>query len=69
MLILGRSHLERVMQEWIGHYNEVRPHRGLGLRTPIARSDPVDVTAAVYCRARLGGLLREYSRQPALEAA
>ena len=63
MLILGRRHLERVMQEWIAHYNEARPHRGLDLRTPIARSDPVDATAAVHCRTRLGGLLRDYSRQ------
>ena len=36
---------------------------------PIARSDPVDATAAVGCRSRLGGLLQEYSRRPALEAA
>ena len=69
MLILGHRHLERVMQEWITHYNEARPHRALDLRTPIARSDPVDATAPVHCRARLGGLLREYSRQPAKQAA
>lgn len=69
MLIVGRRHLERVTGEWIAHCNEARPHRGLDLRTPIARSDPVDVTAAVHCRTRLGGLLREYSRQPAIEAA
>ena len=55
--------------EWIEHYNQARPHRGLELRTPIARSDPVDATAAVGCRSRLGGLLREYSRHPALQAA
>ena len=69
MLILGRRHLERVMQEWIAHYNEARPHRGLDLRTPIARSDPVDATAAVDFRTRSGGLLREYSRQSAQQAA
>ena len=27
MLILGRQHFDRVMQEWIAHYNEARPHR------------------------------------------
>ena len=69
MLILGRRHLERVMGESIAHYNEARPHRGLDLRTPIARSDPIDATAAVHCRSRLGGLLREYSRETALQAA
>jgi putative transposase len=69
MLILGRRHLERVMREWVAHYNEARPHRGLDLRTPIARSDPVEVMATVYCRSRLGGLLRDYSGQPAQQAA
>lgn len=69
MLILGRRHLERVMREWIDHYNEARPHRGLDLRTPIARSDPVEPTLSVLCRSRLGGLLREYSCQPVLAAA
>lgn len=61
MLILGRRHLERVMNEWIEHYNQARPHRSLDLRTPIARSDPIVTTKAVRCRTRLGGLLRDYS--------
>ena len=69
MLIIGRRHLERVMREWIEHYNESRPHRSLGLKTPVARSDPVLGTTAVRCRTRLGGLLREYSCAPALAAA
>jgi putative transposase len=61
ILIIGRRHLERVIQEWIEHYNAARPHRSLDLRTPIARSDPVPATTAVQCRTRLGGLLRDYS--------
>ena len=69
MLIVGRRHLERAMREWIVHYNEARPHRGLNLRSPIARSDPVEATAAVHCRSRLGGLLRDYSCAPSLPAA
>jgi transposase InsO family protein len=40
LLILNRQHLERVLTEWIEHYNQGRPHRGLDLQTPIARSDP-----------------------------
>jgi len=54
LLILGRRHLEGVLAEWIEHYNTARPHRGLELRTPIARSDPVSPTTEVRCRARLG---------------
>lgn len=65
LLIVGHRHLERVVGAWIEHYNEARPHRSLELKTPIARSDPVNPTAAVRCQARLGGLLRDYSCVPA----
>ncbi len=69
VLILGRRHLERVMADWIEHYNQARPHRGLALRTPIARSDPVGKVGRVVCHQRLGGLLPDYSRGPAAAAA
>ncbi|HEV2036288.1 MAG TPA: integrase core domain-containing protein [Candidatus Dormibacteraeota bacterium] len=36
ILIFGPRHLERVMLEWIEHYNAARPHRSLDLGTPIA---------------------------------
>jgi len=68
LLILNRRHLERVLTVWYEHYNGARPHRGLKLRTPIARSDPVVTSGPVRCEERLGGLLREYSR-PAMPAA
>jgi transposase InsO family protein len=69
ILILGRRHLERVMREWIEHYNQARPHRSLDLRTPIARSDPIVTKTAVHRRTGLGGLLSEYSGMPAAAAA
>jgi putative transposase len=69
LLIVNRKQLERVLGEWIEHYNRARPHRGLELRTPIARSDPVILSGAIRCRARLGGLLREYEREALPTAA
>jgi putative transposase len=69
LLILNRRHLERVLTEWLEHYNQARPHRGLDLHTPIARSDPVVASGPVRCHERLGGLLREYSRAPMPVAA
>ena len=69
ILILGRRHLERVMREWIEHYNQARPHRGLDLRTPIARQNPVVTKTALQRRTRLGGLLSEYSGMPAAAVA
>ncbi len=62
LLILNRGHLERLLTVWFEHYNNARPHRGLELRTPIARSDPVGMSGPVIGEERLGGLVREYSR-------
>ncbi len=64
-VILNRRHLERVLAEWLEHYNSARPHRALGLRTPIARSDPVLTAGPLRCIERLGGLFREYAREQA----
>ena len=69
LLIFNRRQLERVLIEWLEHYNNARPHRGLDLRTPIARSDPVRTSGSVTCHKQLGGLLREYSRATVPAAA
>src|ERR1019366_8958278 len=34
VLIYGPRHLERVLREYVAHYNEERPHRGLRLAVP-----------------------------------
>ena len=69
LLILSRRHLERVMKEWVEHYNRARPHRALSLATPVADPARGSVTAAIPCNERLGGLLHEYSRAAAPAAA
>jgi hypothetical protein len=51
------------------HYNTARPHRALDLQPPIARSDPVVTSGEVICTQHLGGLSREYSREPMPAAA
>jgi hypothetical protein len=64
LLIWGVRHLERVLAEYISHYDAERPHRSLELRAPNA--DPVAPAAvfnglkAVRRRDRLGGLIHEY---------
>jgi putative transposase len=68
-LIVSRRHLEIVLSEWFEHYNEERPHRALTMKTPIARSDPLEPARTVACRSRLGGLLRGYSATPAIVVA
>jgi len=37
LLILNRTHLERVLRVYVRHYNHERPHRGLALATPEGR--------------------------------
>jgi putative transposase len=65
MLIRRRRHLERVLDEYLRHDNDQRPHRGLALRRPRGIAigmAPGGVTAAVSVgrRDRLGGLVHEY---------
>jgi transposase InsO family protein len=42
LLIVGRPHLVHVLRAYVEHYNQHRPHRSLGLGTPIpwVRGDP-----------------------------
>jgi hypothetical protein len=35
LLILGQRHLERVLREYVRHYNRQRPHRGIQLQVPV----------------------------------
>jgi len=69
LLIIDQRHAEHVLTQWFEHYNQARPHRGLELGIPIARSDPVVTVGPIVCRERLGGLLREYSREAMPTAA
>jgi hypothetical protein len=56
-----RSHLGKVLSEYIRHYNAHRPHRSLGQRPPNPRSEVVDLEhARVTRRTVLGGLINEY---------
>jgi putative transposase len=68
LLIVGRGHLEQVLQAYVEHYNVHRPHRALGLEPPVPRVGPTAITRdqrRVDRRDRLGGLLHEYHRQAA----
>jgi putative transposase len=44
ILALGRRHLERVLRTYVRHYNEARPHRGIGLLTPAGDRPPPETT-------------------------
>jgi putative transposase len=63
LLILGRGHLEQVLEEYVAHYNAARPHRTLELRAPLSHGHlarPTRPVEEVVRRDRLGGLIHEY---------
>jgi putative transposase len=65
MLVWGRRHLERVLDEYVRHDNDERPHRSLALRPPRsievrAGPDAETVAARVRRRDQRGGLVHEY---------
>jgi putative transposase len=62
VLIYGRRHLERVLQAYVAHYIDERPHRGLGLAVPAGnrRRFRRSVRTPVVRKDVLGGLIHEY---------
>jgi len=63
VLIYGRRHLERVLQAYVAHYVEERPHRGFGLAIPAGmRTAPArrGARALIERKDVLGGLIHEY---------
>ncbi len=62
LLIRGERHLDRVLREFVEHYNNERPHRGTDLEVPIAYSALRKFTNFDRVRRadRLGGLVHQY---------
>jgi putative transposase len=60
LLIRNECHLQRVLREYLEHYNHERPHRGLRLQAP--DPPPTSGTGPVERHDRLGGLIHEYHR-------
>ena len=61
-LVLGRRHLDRLLDTYVEHYNAHRPHRGLDLTAPDAPflHPSAARTEDVHRRDVLGGLVHEY---------
>jgi putative transposase len=62
-LIVGRQHLVHVLRGYVGHCNQHRPHRSLGLGTPIPAVSGAAASALALPQLRrreiLGGLIHE----------
>jgi putative transposase len=65
LLIVGRGQLERLLREYVEHYNRGRPHRALDMRPPQPTQQVPSLQpqpdAAVQRRDRLCGLIHEYA--------
>jgi hypothetical protein len=66
LLIGAERHLDRVLREFVEHYNCARPHRGIDLEVPVEYSvrDSSDGPERVERTDRPGGLLPEYRTAP-----
>ena len=63
MLIAGPRHLRAVLDEYVAHYNQHRPHRARNLRPPDYDDIVIDLTAARIRRRQVrGALIHEYER-------
>ena len=62
LLIGNESHLERVLAEFVDHYNAARPHRGIDLEVPVpyVSGTGLDDSTRIERVDRLGGVLHEY---------
>lgn len=63
LLVIGESHLRKMLAEFVEHYNSARPHRSMNLRPPCAPSSAEgNLLGAVVRHDRLGGLIHDYAR-------
>jgi putative transposase len=61
LLIFGRCHLERVLRDYVTHFNDERPHRSLDLMPPAGSTQPRGSPSSdIRRRDLLGGLIHEY---------
>ena len=64
LLIVNEAHLRHALAAYVVHYNQARPHQGIGQRAPIP-FDERSRQGPVRRRDVLGGLIHEYDREAA----
>jgi transposase InsO family protein len=60
LIVLGETHLRRVLKSYARYYNEMRTHRSLNKDAPL--SPPVQRSGSIVSHAPLGGLHHHYVR-------
>jgi putative transposase len=69
-IVLGETHLNHLVQEYVAHYLAERPHPGLDNKLivpgrPPPDDEPIPSLQQLICHERLGGLLKHYERRAA----
>jgi transposase InsO family protein len=60
IVVLGETHLRRILQTYARYYNKIRTHRSLDKDAPVSR--PVQPTGSIKSYPILGGLHHHYVR-------
>jgi transposase InsO family protein len=60
IVVLGETHLRRILGEYAAYYNESRTHRSLSKDAPLSR--PVQRIGSIRFHALVGGLHHHYVR-------
>lgn len=63
-VIVSQKQLNYILEQFLAHYHDERPHQGLG-NVPLSGSSPAPGDGEIVCRERLGGLLKHYERRAA----
>jgi len=62
LLVVSQRYLHQVLAEYVHHYNEARPHRGLQLTEPVLRPRTVIDGGTATRHDILDGIIHEYDR-------
>lgn len=61
MIFFGEASLRRALREYVEHFNQERPHQGIGNRVVDRSAEPRSTSLRLVTgHDRLGGLLRHY---------
>jgi len=62
LIVLGEKQLRRILREYFGYYNEVRPHQSLERNSPVPREVELRSKGKVISIPQVGGLHHRYRR-------